>query len=107
MCPISHADGHDLPGLIDEFVPGIAAMSDNIIVGREDAAGQPIVAHELPDVFHWVEFGRARRQGDDSDVAGYLEFSGGVSSILIHDENRMGVGVTAMGISVMCRLTSP
>jgi hypothetical protein len=32
MCPISHSDGDDRPRLIDEFVPGVAAMIDDIVV---------------------------------------------------------------------------
>ena len=30
-------------------------MVDEIVVGFEDAIGEPVVAHELPDVFHRVE----------------------------------------------------
>ena len=56
MCPIAHADGHDPPGLIDEFVPGVAAMIEDDVVGIEDAIGQPIFAHELPDILDRVEF---------------------------------------------------
>ena len=26
MCPMAQADGHDAPGLIDEAVPGVAAV---------------------------------------------------------------------------------
>jgi hypothetical protein len=37
------------PGLIDEFVPCLAAVIDDIVVGFEDAIGYPIVAHDLPD----------------------------------------------------------
>jgi hypothetical protein len=72
-------------------------MSDDIVVGREYAVGQPIVAHELPDVFHWVEFRRARRQRDDGDVVGHLELVGSVPSCLIHDENSVGVGGDGLG----------
>jgi hypothetical protein len=34
--PIAQADGHDMPRLIDEPVPGVAAMIEQIIVGLED-----------------------------------------------------------------------
>lgn len=50
MCPLVQADGHDAPRLIDEPVPGEAAVVDDVIVGFEDAVGQPVVAHELPCV---------------------------------------------------------
>ena len=46
----------------------LGAVVDEIVVGVEDTVGEPIVAHELPDVFHWVELGGFRRHGDDRDV---------------------------------------
>ena len=49
-------DGHDMPRLIDELVPGLAAMIDDVVVECEDPVREPVVAHELPDVFDWVEF---------------------------------------------------
>ncbi len=33
MGPIAKADGHDPPGLIDELVPSLAAMVDDVVVG--------------------------------------------------------------------------
>jgi hypothetical protein len=62
MRAISHADGHDTPGLIDEFVPGVAAVVDDLALGPEDAVGKPIVTDELPDVLDRVEFGALGRQ---------------------------------------------
>ena len=61
MSPMAQPDGHDPPGLIGELVPSIAAMVDEIVVGFEDATGEPVVAHELPDVFHRVDLGGFRR----------------------------------------------
>ena len=49
-------DGHDLPRLIREPVPGIAAKIDDVVEACEDAVGQPVLSHELPDVFLRVEF---------------------------------------------------
>ena len=37
MSPIALTDGHDGPRLIDEVIPGIAAMVDDVVVGSEDA----------------------------------------------------------------------
>ena len=34
--PIAARDGHDLPGLINERVPGVAAVVDDIVEGFED-----------------------------------------------------------------------
>ena len=34
---------------------------DDLIIGFEDAVGEPVVPHELPDIFDWIElwtFGR-------------------------------------------------
>ena len=33
MSPFSVSDGHDFPWLIEEVVPGVAAMVDDIVVG--------------------------------------------------------------------------
>ena len=57
MSPITHSDGQNTPALVDEFIPGFAAVIDDVGVGFEDPVGQPIVAHELPDILGWVEFG--------------------------------------------------
>ena len=46
MCPIAHTDGHDGPRLIDEVIPGIAAMVDDVVVAFEDAVREPVFAHE-------------------------------------------------------------
>ncbi len=67
---MAQSDGHDFPRLIDELVPSCAAMVDEIVVGFEDAVGEPVVAHELPDVFDRVELRRFGRQGENGDVGG-------------------------------------
>jgi len=56
MRPFAATDGHDVPRLIDELVPSLAAVVDDVVVGGEDAVGEPIVAHELPDILDRVEF---------------------------------------------------
>jgi hypothetical protein len=33
--------------LLDELVPSVAAVVDDIVVGFEDAVGEPVVAHKL------------------------------------------------------------
>jgi hypothetical protein len=70
MCPVAQADRHDGPGLVDELVPGIAAVIEDVVVGAEDAVGEPVVADELPDVFDRVEFGRFGRQRSRVMLAG-------------------------------------
>jgi hypothetical protein len=59
---LAQSDGHDAPGLIDQVVPSLAAMIDEIVVGFEDAAGKPVVAHELPDILDRIELGAFWRQ---------------------------------------------
>jgi hypothetical protein len=57
MCPFSVFDRQDFPWLSDGFVPGVAAIVDDIVVGAEDAVGEPVVLHELPNVLDRIEFG--------------------------------------------------
>jgi hypothetical protein len=66
--PLARSEGHDAPGLVDELVLCLAAVIDEIVVGFEDTVGEPVVAHELPDVLYLVEFGAFRWQGDNGDV---------------------------------------
>lgn len=55
MGPLAQPEGHGAPGLLDELVPGEAAVVDDVVVGLEDAVRQPVVAHELPDGLDRVE----------------------------------------------------
>lgn len=66
MGPFAEPDGHDGPGLIDQLVPGMAAMVDDIFVGLEDPVRQPVIAHELPDVFDRVQLWAFWRQGQQA-----------------------------------------
>ncbi len=56
MSPLPETDGHDFPGFVDEVVPRFAAVGDDVFMGCEDSVGEPVVAHELPDVFDRVQF---------------------------------------------------
>jgi hypothetical protein len=47
--------GHDAPTLVDELVPGVAAVVDDVVIGLEHAVREPVVAHELPDVLGRVQ----------------------------------------------------
>ena len=73
MRPLAQSDGHDAPGLVDELVPSLATMIDEIVVGFEDTVGEPVVAHKLPNVLDRVELGAFRRQGDNGDVGRHDE----------------------------------
>ena len=86
-CPIAAGDGHDFPRLIDERVPGVAAVIDDVVEGFENSVRQPVLPHELPDIFLAVEFGRAWRQLQERDVAWNLEGLGAMPPGLIEEEN--------------------
>src|SRR6266436_4900910 len=76
MRPIAQADRHDGPWLVDELVPGKAAMLKDVVVGAEDAVGEPVVADELPDVFNRVEFRAFGRQRDERGALAVLGADG-------------------------------
>ena len=50
MGPCAQSDGHDAPRSVAEGVPGVAAVVEDVGVGFEDTAAEPVVAHELPQV---------------------------------------------------------
>jgi hypothetical protein len=90
MRPVAQSDRHDGPRLVDELVPGIAAVLEDVLVGAEDAIGEPVVADELPDVFDRIEFGRLWRQRHQGNVGRNVEHVGEVPSGLIEQHNGMG-----------------
>ena len=92
MRPISQPERHDCPGLIGQPVPSMAAVGDDIIVVLEDPIGEPVLAHELPDVLLRVQLRRLRRQRHEGDIFRQLEFSGGVPSSLVEQNDGMGLG---------------
>jgi hypothetical protein len=61
-CPIAVRDGHDFLRLIDERVPSVAAVIDDVVEGLENSVRGPVLPHELPDIFLAVEFWRAWRE---------------------------------------------
>jgi hypothetical protein len=92
MCPFAHPDGFYAVWLIDELVPGVTAVIDDFGVGPEDAVGEPVVPHELPDVLDWIELGTFGRQRDDADIFGHDQRVGHMPSGLIHEQYGMGAG---------------
>ncbi len=73
MSPVSQADGHDDPGLVDELVPSVTAMINDLLVGPEDPVRQPVVTNELPDVLDGVQLRRSRRERQERDLGGHLQ----------------------------------
>lgn len=51
-----------------EAVPVVAAVVDDLFEVVEDAVGEPVLPHELPDVLHGVELRAFRGQGQEGDV---------------------------------------
>lgn len=64
-------------------------MGDDIVVGFEDAVGEPVLAHEEPEIFNRVQLWRFRRQRQNSDVGGDNECVGHMPTGLVHDEDGM------------------
>ncbi len=87
MCPFAQSDGHDVPGLVDKFVPGVAALVDDVVIGSEDAIGEPVFAHELPDIFDRIELWRFRWQRHKGDIFGDVEFVREMPSSLIEQQH--------------------
>ena len=89
MSPLAQSEGRNPPGPVDELVPGVATVIDKVVVGFEDAVGEPIIPHELPDVLHGVEFRAFRRKRDDGDVLGHNEARRHVPASLVDQEHGM------------------
>src|SRR5262249_18427200 len=60
---------------------------DELVVGFEDAVGEPVVAHELPDVLDRVELWALRRQQNDGDIGRHEGAPGQLPSGLIDSES--------------------
>lgn len=90
---------------MDEPVPGLAAVVDEIVVGVEDAVRQPVVTHELPDVLDRVQLVAFRRKRHQRDVGRHDEMAGQVPTSLIEEENGMLAGRNfSVAISARCRV---
>jgi hypothetical protein len=90
--PSPEADGHNGPRLVDEAVPGVAAVIDDVGVGGEHAARQPGLAQELPDVLDGVQFGRSGWQQHQREIVWHDEVLGAVPSGPVHQHDPMGSG---------------
>lgn len=66
-------------------------MIDDVVVACEDPVGEPVVAHELPDVLLGVQFRGARRQRQEGDVGGHVEPAGEMPARLIQDHDGMRI----------------
>jgi hypothetical protein len=111
MCPLAQAEFHNGPRLIDKLVPGIGAVVDDVFVTTENAIGQPVVAHELPDVFLGVELGAFGGKRDDGDVAGNDQIGRQMPSGLVEQEcgmsTRLDLGGNGFQMKVHCLRVAP
>ena len=97
MGPISQPDGHDAPRLIDELVPCVAAVIEDVVIGFEDAVGEPAFAQEPPDILGWIEFRAFGRQGHDGDVGGKVELVRHMPAGLIEQQHGVRAGGDVFG----------
>lgn len=66
-------------------------MGDDIVIGFEDAVGEPVFAHEEPEVLNRIELGRLGRQWQDRDVGRHDKVVRHVPPRLVHDEDGMRI----------------
>ena len=90
MRPGSHSERHDAPRLFNELVPRVATVIDDVSIGREDAVRQPVVPHELPDIFLRIELRALSGQRNDGNVRWHGQLRRHVPSGLIHKQHRVG-----------------
>ena len=64
-------------------------MIDDIVEGFEDPVREPVLSHELPDVFLAVEFGCARWQRHERNIARDLENLAAMPAGLIEEYDRV------------------
>ena len=62
-------------------------MIYDVVEGFENSVRQPVLPHELPDIFLAVEFGCAWRELQERDVVWNLEGLGAMPAGLIEEEN--------------------
>ena len=91
--PVAHSDRGDGFWSGDEVSPSLAGGVDDLLVGVEDAVGEPVGAQVLPDVLDRVEFGGARGQQDQGDVLRYHETAARVPAGAVEQKD----GVSAPG----------
>ena len=70
----------------------VAAVTDDVVIVLEHAVGEPVVAHELPDVLHHVQLRALRRQGQQGDVVRHRNVAGEVPSGLIKQQHGVFAG---------------
>jgi len=67
-------------------------VGDDVPVGGEHAARQPVVAQKLPDVLDRVQFGRSIWQQHQREIVWHDEILGAVPSGPVHQQDPRGSG---------------
>jgi|JI8StandDraft_2_1071088.scaffolds.fasta_scaffold01545_2 hypothetical protein len=84
------SDGHDRYYLIDELVPVLVAVIDEVAIRRTDDVRAPVVAPGPRDVLYWAQFQAFGQQRGDFCIAKHDELSGYGPSYPILKDNCMG-----------------
>jgi hypothetical protein len=66
-------------------------MVEDVGIGVEDAVGQPVLPHELPDVLHRIQLRAFRRELHQGDVRRHRQVARGVPACLIQQQHGMGI----------------
>jgi hypothetical protein len=61
----AQSEGHDALRSIDELIPSLATLVDEVVVSFADSVRKPVVAHVLPHVLNRVELGTFGWQRDE------------------------------------------
>ena len=79
-------------------------MLKDVFVVLKDAAGQSVVAHDLPDVFLCVQPETFGWQRQERNVGGYAEHSRDMRTGQIERSTACLTGLTTRLVSARCRL---
>ena len=79
-------------------------MIDDVVEGFEDLVRQPVLSHELPDIFLRVEFRCTRRQRHEREIGWNLEVFGTVPAGLVENKDGVGTGGDPCGDLVEMKL---
>jgi len=89
-------DGHNARRLIDQLVPSLAAVIQDIVAGSEHTVKKPVNAHEPPDILDRVEFKTFGWKRDDTDFAGNVQLIRHMPTGLIHQHSSVSAGKTRL-----------
>src|SRR5918997_7032550 len=95
--PIARADRGDGVGLGDQPAPGVAGGIDDVLVGVEDAGGEPVLAQVRPDVLDRVHLRGAPRQPDQGDGVRNREGCGRVPAGPVEQQDGMSASSDGPG----------